>query len=149
MQVETVLYLRMRLRISSTNFAAVLVATSGSGADAAIIGTIDVCAARRPDVMRCTAAVSGVSAYFGHGHCEALVVSRKHRRRGCAQQLLRRAERLVADWGYAWISLQVEATDEPARALYMQAGYNVLEFQPRRRLRPWKPDLELLGKPVQ
>jgi len=54
-----------------------------------------------------------------------LAVRTPYRRRGAAQQLLQACERIAQDWGFQDLYLHVLDNNQPAKRLYLKAGYEV------------------------
>ncbi|WP_309229651.1 GNAT family N-acetyltransferase [Oscillatoria sp. FACHB-1407] len=54
-----------------------------------------------------------------------LAVGKEFRRQGVAFQLLRACERIALDWGYRDLYLHVLENNQPARQLYLKAGYQI------------------------
>lgn len=54
-----------------------------------------------------------------------LAVRTPYRRRGAAQQLLKACERIARDWGFQDLYLHVLDNNQPAKRLYLKAGYQV------------------------
>lgn len=52
-----------------------------------------------------------------------VAVGRKFRRRGVAEELVKKAEEVASDWGYNELYLLVEKRNNPAVKLYSKAGY--------------------------
>ena len=55
----------------------------------------------------------------------SLAVERSARRRGIAAALLTNVEEWAQQTGQRWLSLEVEASNAPAVALYSNAGYRI------------------------
>ncbi|MGB3632998.1 MAG: GNAT family N-acetyltransferase [Rubrobacteraceae bacterium] len=62
-------------------------------------------------------------------YVERLVVTREHRNRGVARQLLHRAERMGRDAGKETVALHVSGDNEPAIQLYKDEGYTEVSRQ--------------------
>jgi ribosomal protein S18 acetylase RimI-like enzyme len=58
-----------------------------------------------------------------------LAVKREYRRKGIAQQLLLVCERIALDWGYTDLYLHVLEDNQPARRMYLKAGYEVMQVE--------------------
>jgi ribosomal protein S18 acetylase RimI-like enzyme len=78
-------------------------------------------------------------------YIDALATDATFRRRGAARALLDEAERQARDLGLPAVSLDTTLTNDPARALYAQAGYDEVAYRaPSRGL----PGFVALVKPV-
>lgn len=58
-----------------------------------------------------------------------LAVEKDYRRQGVALQLLRACDRLALSWGYRDLYLHVLENNQPARQLYVKAGYQVSRIE--------------------
>jgi ribosomal-protein-alanine N-acetyltransferase len=65
------------------------------------------------------------------GHVLSIAVDKKHRRRGVATALMKRAEEgLVGSYGVDVIYLEVRVSNDPAISLYKKLDYRVLGVMP-------------------
>lgn len=71
-----------------------------------------------------------------------LAVNVDYRRRGIAQQLLQRCERIALDWGFHDLYLHVLENNHQARRLYRKSGYRLQRIEVN-------PLTLLLGQPRQ
>ena len=56
-----------------------------------------------------------------------MAVDVKHRRQGYARLILKAAEALAVARGFPFIYLHARLGDEPAKQLYLSAGYEILQ----------------------
>jgi ribosomal-protein-alanine N-acetyltransferase len=87
-------------------------------------------------------------------HVNTIAVDRPHRRQGLATRLMRRVMMEAARRGAARATLEVRASNEPARLLYEQLGFSVTARRSRYYTLPeedalilWKEGLRDLGGP--
>ena len=65
----------------------------------------------------------GVQEIVGEAYITNVAVSEKFRRRGIAEKLLEEAERGAIKRGCVLITLEVRASNDPAKALYKKRGF--------------------------
>ena len=71
----------------------------------------------------CVAGYIGVQEIVGEAYITNVAVSEKFRRRGIAEKLLEEAERGATKRGCVLITLEVRASNDPAKALYKKRGF--------------------------
>ena len=71
----------------------------------------------------CVAGYIGVQEIVGEAYITNVAVSEKFRRRGIAEKLLEEAERGAIKRGCVLITLEVRASNAPAKALYKKRGF--------------------------
>lgn len=71
----------------------------------------------------CVVGYIGVQEIVGEAYITNVAVSERFRRRGIAEKLLEEAERGARERGCVLITLEVRASNAPAKALYIKRGF--------------------------
>jgi ribosomal protein S18 acetylase RimI-like enzyme len=119
--------LRNRLRSASPHYICLVAydpaATCTSEGDD-LTGTVEM-AVRSTDLWQCDGNASAKSVRCRYPYLSNLAVRPTHQRRGIAQQLLLKCERVALSWGFQDIYLHVLENNHQARQLYFKLGYRL------------------------
>jgi ribosomal protein S18 acetylase RimI-like enzyme len=112
--------LRSRLRSSSPHYACLVAvdASSSPETENCLVGTVEVGLRNDSPWQPRTKQ---------YPYLSNLAVREEYRCRGIARKLLSTCERVVSNWGFQEIYLHVLETNDPARRLYLRAGYRLEE----------------------
>ncbi|GMH00355.1 hypothetical protein Nepgr_002194 [Nepenthes gracilis] len=129
-QAEVLSGLLYRLRNSPPDRYACLVAEAATGDSSPdsrppeLVGVVDVTVLREKGVLE---HLQGAEEYL---YVSGIAVSHNYRRRKIATVLLKACERISILWGYKYLVLRAYEDDLGARALYMNAGFQVVSGDP-------------------
>ncbi len=119
--------LRNRLRSASPHYiclVAVDPAATGTSQGDDLAGTVEI-AVRSTDLWQCDGNASAKNVHSRYPYLSNLAVRPIHRRRGVAQQLLLKCERVALSWGFQDLYLHVLENNHQARQLYFKLGYRL------------------------
>jgi ribosomal protein S18 acetylase RimI-like enzyme len=103
-----------------------------------VVGTVEV-GVRTADRHR--------PSNYRYVYLSNLAVSRDFRRRGVAQELIKRCELLTIDWGFTEIHLHVMGDNDRGRNLYRKLGYELVATEFVWSIIPWhRPERLFLRK---
>jgi ribosomal protein S18 acetylase RimI-like enzyme len=112
---------RQRLRSAHSPDYSCLVAVKSGESYSPVLGTVEV-------TLRPTQFL--LISTNPHPYLSNLAVNEIYRRQGIAHHLLLACERIVAERGYHDLYLHVLENNQPAKQLYLKAGYRIQSAEP-------------------